>query len=426
MPNFRPCLPLLAAVVFAACSPNLSSEGPAATTEPTDTLAVSPTAAPGRSEPTTRDLLLWLPPRFDPAAEGEAAQLLQSQLEAFEAEHPGVTVQTRIKGETGPGGLLETLSAAKTVAPDVLPDVIALHPAALTSATLKGLIQPLDDVTARPTEDGWFPYAVLAAEIDGGFYGLPFASDAQVFAYRTGVYSSPPRSWSLVLDTNQPFLFPAGDQEALFTLIQYQSLGGNLTGPSGRPALDPTALSRVLAFYGSARSSRLLSEDALSVTTAEQSWQAFLEGRAAGSVAPLSSFLNRPNSTFLSASPLPNRDGDGVSIAYTWSWALVATDPERQQLAADLIQMLLQPDFLGPWSEALGLLPPSTVALDNWQEGADASVVALLAPTLQPRPSEETLATFGPHLKEAVSSVLSGGMSPDEAALQAAQSVQSP
>lgn len=426
MPTFRRCLPLLAAVLFAACSPDSPPDGPAATPEPTDTLAVTATAPEGRTEAATNDLILWLPPRFDPAAEGTAAELLQAQLEAFEAEHPGLNVRTRIKAERGPGGLLETLSAAKTVAPDVLPDVIALHPAALTSAALKGLILPLDDVSPRPTEDGWFPYAVMAAEIDGGFYGLPFASDAHVFAYRTGVYNSPPRAWSLVMDTNQPFLFPAGDPQALFTIVQYESLGGNLTGPSGRPALDPTTLSQVLAFYGSARSSRLLSEEALTVTTAEQSWQAFLEGRAAGSVAPLSSYLNRPNTTFLSASPLPNRNGDGVSVAYTWSWALVATDPERQQLAADLLQMMHEPDFLGPWSEAVGLLPPSTGALDTWQEGADASVVALLAPTLRPHPSEEILATFGPHLKQAVSNVLSGGMSPDEAALQAAQAVQNP
>ncbi len=426
MPNFRRCLPLLAAVLFAACSPKLRSEGPAASPGPTDTSPVTSTAPTGQTEPATTRLIVWLPPEFDPAAEGPASELLRAQLDAFEAEHPGLTVETRIKDETGPGGLFETLSAAKTVAPDVLPDLIALHPAALTSAALKGLIQPLDEVAPRPTEDGWFPYAVLAAEIDGGFYGLPFASDAHVFVYRSGVYSSPPLSWSRVLDTNQPFVFPAGDPQALFTLIQYQSLEGNLTGPSGRPALDPTTLSRVLAFYGSARSSGLLSEEALSVSTAEQSWQAFLEGRAAGAVAPLSSFLNRPNTTFLSASPLPNQDGDGVSIASTWSWALVATNPERQQLTAELIQALNQPEFLGPWSEALGLLPPSTTALDNWQESSHASVVALLAPTLQPRPSEELLATFGPHLQDAVSNVLNGGMSPDEAALQAAQSVQSP
>lgn len=425
MPHFRTLILAFAVLLLAGCAPGPSAGTTAPTTTPAANPALTPTNTSGGLSAAPNELVIWLPPTFDPSGEGEAAAMLLQRLQEFEAEHPGLTVRARIKAESGPGGLLETLSAANTVAPDALPDLIALDPSSMTSAALKGLVQPLDGVLARPSEDGWFPYAVLEADIDGGYYGYPFASDAQVFAYRTGVYSSPPLSWSRLLDVNQPFLFSAGDPDALYTLVLYQSVGGTLTAESGRPALDPTSLARVLALYASANSSGQLSSRALEFNSAAETWQELLDGRVAGASAPLSAFLQTPDTDFISAAPLPNQDGTGISVAYTWSWGLVSRDPERLELAAELVRWLHEPEFLGPWTEASGLLPPTTSALDAWQVGPRTSVVALLAPALQPRPSQEVLATFGPHLQQAVEDVF-GGSTPDQAALEAAQSIQSP
>lgn len=412
--------------MLAACGPSLRPGATVPASDPTDPITATP-SRPAENTPAAGDeLVIWLPPEFDPARPGPASELLQERVVAFEADHPGLRVRLRIKEQSGPGGLMETLSAASSIAPDALPDVIALHPAALTAAALKGLIQPLDGILERPPEETWFPYARMAAEIDGGYYGFPFASDAQVFAYRTGVHSSPPLSWARLLEADQPFLFPAGDPGALYTLVQYSAMGGTLAGPSGRPALDPSTLTRVLAFYASAHSSGMLPEEAARYSTAEQTWQQLMQGRVAAAAAPLSSFLDAQDTAFITASPLPSQNGTGVSVAYTWSWAVVTADPYQQQLAAEWIQGVSEPEFLGPWTEAHGLLPPSSAALDRWQEDSGAAAVALLAPTLQPRPSEEDLATFGPHLKDAVLMVLSGGATPDEAALQAAQAIQTP
>src|SRR5512141_2418293 len=50
-------------------------------------------------EPHARILRVWLPPRFDLNAETNAAKLLKGRFTEFEAQHPGLKIETRIKPE---------------------------------------------------------------------------------------------------------------------------------------------------------------------------------------------------------------------------------------------------------------------------------------------------------------------------------------
>jgi ABC-type glycerol-3-phosphate transport system substrate-binding protein len=332
----------------------------------------------------------------------------------------------RVKSEEGTGGLLESLRAASGAAPQALPDVVVLSPSSLHAAALKGLIRPWEGVVDPPDPESWFAHTLEAASIDGVFYGLPLASDALIFAYRSSTFENAPTSWTRLLQSDRPWLFPAADPEALFTLAQYQALGGQLIGATGRPILDPTQLSRVLGFYASNRSAGLLHNSALQQDSVENTWNSLVVGRVDAAVARYSLLANAQDALFVTAGSLPTRSGQGISYASTLTWALVATEPSQQQLAGELLIWLSAPEFNGPWAEALGLLPPMSEALDHWSDGETASLAALLVTSLRSRPSEETLATFGPTLRTAVAAVLSEGMTPDEAALQAAQSIQSP
>ena len=55
----------------------------------------------------------------------------------------GTPSQIVVKQDRGPGGLLDLLRAASPVAPDVLPDIIALDNSDLETAARSGLIQPI-------------------------------------------------------------------------------------------------------------------------------------------------------------------------------------------------------------------------------------------------------------------------------------------
>ncbi|MFZ6019578.1 MAG: hypothetical protein ACOYXO_08195, partial [Chloroflexota bacterium] len=129
-------------------------------------------------------LTLWLPPQFDPAADTPAGQLLQQRLDAFMEENPGVLIHVRIKAPSGPGGLLESLTAAAAAAPAALPSVVTLNRGDLEAAALKGLIYPLEGVSEEIESPDWYPYARQLSRVQDIPFALPIAGDALMLFYR--------------------------------------------------------------------------------------------------------------------------------------------------------------------------------------------------------------------------------------------------
>ena len=79
-------------------------------TEPT--LSTTGQPEPAVAEP--RILRLWLPPQFNPNANNSSAELLKERLNNFEAAHPGLEIDVRIKAETGEAAA-EEAEAEETV-----------------------------------------------------------------------------------------------------------------------------------------------------------------------------------------------------------------------------------------------------------------------------------------------------------------------
>ncbi|RPH57050.1 MAG: hypothetical protein EHM81_12165, partial [Chloroflexi bacterium] len=96
------------------------------------------------------------------------------------ARRPGLQIEVRVKAESGPGNLLNSLSATRAAAPSILPDLVALSRADLEAATANGLLHSLDGLTTLPDDPDWYPYARQMAHIQNTTFGLPFAGDALV------------------------------------------------------------------------------------------------------------------------------------------------------------------------------------------------------------------------------------------------------
>jgi len=370
-------------------------------------------------------LRIWLAPAFSPLAESESGRLLATRLQTFEASNPSVAVEVRIREEEGPGGLLETLSSASVAAPATLPDVIALNPSGLHAAALKGLVVSLNGLLPPPASPDWYEYAAAAASVDEGLFGLPFASDANAFAIRSSGYAVTPRSWADLQAAQGGFAFPAADLTASFTLAQYLALGGKLTGPDGLPLIEPTPLQDILAFYVQARAAGVLPVRIQEEETTQEIWADFEAGLIAGAYVPVSLFL-RTGPAGSTLVPVPTRDGRGIALTQTWTWAIVTRDTAHQAAASRLISWLTAPEFLGPWTQDLGLLPPTRKSLDQWpdkQWGAIATRISLIG---YQQPSDEITTIVGPAMQAAVEAVLSGNSSPAEAASAAAASLPAP
>ncbi|MBA4380168.1 MAG: hypothetical protein C0393_05765 [Anaerolinea sp.] len=98
----------------------------------------------------------------------------------------------RVKAESGPAGLLESLAAARQAAPSALPDLIALPYRDMETAATRGLIYPLDNLTGllagrSSAGSDWYDYAHQLAQVQDTTFGLPFAADALALVYRDTV-----------------------------------------------------------------------------------------------------------------------------------------------------------------------------------------------------------------------------------------------
>jgi ABC-type glycerol-3-phosphate transport system substrate-binding protein len=417
-------LAILCLTVSGCSSGQSTTPAPGSQASPAPTASPGPTPTPTSPPPTS--LVIWVPPALAPDPSVPAGALFADRIQAFERAHPGIKVDVRVKDPTGPAGLLETLSAAQVAAPQVLPDLVALDPVSLNTAVLKHLVFPLGETTSEAFSSDWYEYAKTTAQSEGRLFSLPFAADALGFAFRTDRFDPAPTSWATLINAAHLFVFPANDPQAVFTLAEYQSLHQEMSQPTGRPGLDTSALASVLDFYASADRTGYLPPSAAQMTTLDDSWAALNSRRVDAAAARLSTFMGSSNRSNLTFMPLPTQGGKGISYAYTWSWAIASETPARQDLAKLAIAFFTEPSFVGPWTEALGLMPSTSSALQSWSSVGDQAIVGRLAAVAQPAPGAEVLGTFGPPLHSAVQDVLAGNVTAGEAASQAAQAIQNP
>jgi len=424
MPKIKRRLPvfLILAVALSSCvnASATTTPGLPTTVSSSPVPTISATEAP---RPAPRSLTLWVAPSFAPDSESPAGVLLTERLRAFEQIHPGLSIKVRVKSTDGPAGLLETLIAANAAAPALLPDAITFSTSNLEDAASKDLIIGLDDVLPIPEAPDWYEFSLPAARVSGNFFGYPIASEVEILAYRSDLYTSPPRSWEDLIGEPRSFLFPAGDPLATFTLTQYLSLDGFLLNSDEDPALNPAVLSDVLSIYNAALSAQILPFSVRQISSTEQSWSTLQGNSSASAVAPLSSYMLNHDPEKFSAVPLPTQDGKGVGLASTWSWAIVTQDAERIPILAELLAWLSAPDFLGLWTHSLGMLPPTSTSLAAWPEGDNAALASSLVTVTQPMPSSSLHLTIGPVLYDAVEAVIGGGEAPTTAAQAAAEAL---
>ena len=375
---------------------------------------------------TGRRLSLWVPPDLSPDGPGEASSLLADRLSRFEASHPGVHIEVRVKGRTGPAGLMETLASASQAAPSILPDLVALDASELVQAEARNLIVPWQDAGTTPEDWGWTESVLQGGRAGGKLAGLPFAAQADVFAHDPQAYPAPPRSWTDLLTANAAFLLPLGDPLATFTLAQYLSVGGALQGDDGTPALDRDALLEVLTFYAAARAGGLLPLSSRQHEASSTTAAALFAGQIDATLVPFSSFAAGQAVDVQTMGPWPTRDGEGTCFLLAWNWAVVSRSTAPDPLAVELAIWLARPEFTGPWTRALGLLPASSSALAFWPADGVDSVAGALAATCLPMPPPADLALFGPVLREAAEATLTGALSPEPAAARAASALASP
>ena len=413
------------ALALGACLAGCAAVGPTpeplAATPGSPGVPFIPTLTPGPAAP--QELTLWVSEEFSPDADSPAARRFAARLASFEAQHPGLTLEVRVKAHSGLAGLAEGLLAAGAAAPAALPDLALLDPAGLEATASNGLLAPLEGHLALPSVPDWTEAASQAARVNGVFFGLPFASEADGLAYRKDGFVTPPTVWDDLLRGPAPFVFPAADPAALFSLAQYEALGGRLIDSARHPALDPFPLAQVLAFEDALHAAGRLPLAASQLTTTSETWAAVRDARAVSGLAAFRAFAREADTAQLALVPVPTRDGPGTVYAHTWNWALLGRTTGTQSLAIEFLLWMTDPEFLGPYTRESGFLPPTHAALDLWPPDPLKDSAADLLSLAHAAPSTALQQVLGPLVSEAALTVLTGNLDADAAAQAAAAAV---
>ena len=385
--------PLLAQLTPSPVPATASPDGPKTT----------PTPAPGATEtarPATeaRILRVWLPPQFDPNAGTASANLLQQRLADFEAQHPGLEMEVRVKAEEGEANMLNALSVTSMAAPSALPDLVALSRPALEAAALKGLLHPIDGLSTTLQDPNWYGYARQLGQIENIGYGLPFAGNVFALVYRSELARF--TNWDEILASEALLSFPAGDPQGLVGLSLYVSGGGEIMNPQGLPTLDQDVLTRVLTLIEDGLGASMLSPSLAIVGTDAQALQLYRDRNASMVITWASNYRPVSDEHIM---PLPGLDETPYSFATGWMWSLAGSNAENQAVAVELAEYLIADEFIGEWTREAGYLPTRPSSVD----GQDPILAALIE-SAKPIPSNDVLSVLGQLMQDALIRVLNG------------------
>jgi ABC-type glycerol-3-phosphate transport system substrate-binding protein len=317
--------------------------------------AVMATPTPESSEPLT----IWWPDTLGPVGNQESSDLLNEQLDAFQRTQSNLRINLRLKKTEGVGGIMETLSAAQAVAPSALPDVTLLRYADLVSAAQSDLIQAVADRIDPSIISDLYPTALKLGQVGNLLYGIPYVFEIEHMAYRPIILSGNFARFSDVLDNRQSFVFPASassNQNAVL-LLQYLSAGGDLT-ELNQGKLNADALQNVLKFYEQAVTDGIVDVSVLDYASTNDYQTKLIEGQIGAAVVTSTQYLELlKQDTSFEPAPIPQADGEPLTMLDGWVWVLVSHDVQRQNEALRLIEWMMDSDRQAAYAQLVDELP---------------------------------------------------------------------
>jgi ABC-type glycerol-3-phosphate transport system substrate-binding protein len=372
------------------------------------TVTVTHTVTP-TSGPTV--LSVWWPESFAPADNNEALTVLAEQINAFQASQSGVVVNMRLKKETDLGGIMSTLLTASAVAPGALPDLTLIRRSDLLNAVQAGLIYPLEGKISSAVVGDLYDAALQLGQVDGTLYGVPYTLEVQHVAYQT---LNTFESWSFaeVLSNEISFVFPAGQPDGIndVFLAQYINAGGTLPAD----AVNEQALFDTLLFYERAITSGILDAAVVNYTSPANYTERLVSGEVDAGVITSTGYLKLLQSgANLDFAPIPTESGSLITEVDGWIWILTTPNADRQGLAAQFLNWMLNANRQGTYTQVLHVLPSQRTALQEWEAVPyNIFVRDLLGNAILPLPSAGASARA---MQNALVAVLTGQSTAQEA-----------
>lgn len=311
--------------------------------------------------------------------------------------------------------------------------------------------QPLDDYLEDLSAGDFFPFARQVMTSDGSVRGLQFTTDVRMLYYRTDLVSEPPTTWEELLEVGRglqgegvdPFLFPGGRDEATVTtslLPHFWALGGELTDDEENPIFgegeNRERMLQCLEFIRECVEAGITPQ-----RITEYGLETDLNGDISSGNAAMFLGANfqvpalkeiMGDEQFASrwaVAPIPSMDGESyATTAGGQVWGVFTEDSDKVQPAVDFLRAAFVGDEgMAGWCNVGGYLPPRPSVFETEAYEGDEytdSYREQLEQNARNRPPSEDYQDISTELQIAVSEVISGSSTPEEALEAASQEVQ--
>ncbi|MEV1009052.1 extracellular solute-binding protein [Streptomyces sp. NPDC049881] len=359
---------------------------------------------------------------WDTSNETEA-EVFQAVAEAFEDEHPGVTVDYVNVGFDDAQNRFKNAAAANEA-----PDVMRTEVAWVADFASLGYLYPLDGTAAVENEDDFLPTAWASTQFDGQTYAVPQVTDTLALFYNRALLEEAgvevPESLDDVEASTDAFdavgatpLYVRGDDPYWFLPFLYGEGGDMVDAEAQRVTIDDEA--GVAAF---ARMQSLIDSGA-AITDTSDGWENMMSTFADGEVAMM---VNGPwaiaDATAalgedLGVAPVPAGGQTQASPLGGWNYGVYAGTPEADA-SFEFVRYMSSAATQQRVTEELSLLPTRASVYDAESVQAN-EMVQFFKPAVDvahERPWIPQAQSLFEPLRISVQAMLTGSASPAEAA----------
>jgi ABC-type glycerol-3-phosphate transport system substrate-binding protein len=144
-----------------------------------------------------------------------------------------------------------------------------------------------------------------------------------------------------------------------------------LTNEANQLALQAAPLTAALKLISDGRASGAIPVETSSLANYVETWQTL--GSISNSVQTVDSlYLSmRADATDSAFVGIPGPSEPLSPMVDGWTWAISASDPARQAMAADVLNWLIAGPNMGDWSLSASRLPARRTAFEQWPAGDD-------------------------------------------------------
>ena len=404
------------------------AETPISSSDPTPIPQNTPESnQPTTITETTQILRVWVPPELAIPTESGTA-VLQDQIRNYALTQTDLEIIFETKLVSGQGGILSYLRTGRNIAPEILPDLIAIPADQLDNVLSDELIIPLNDFIDPTIIDALYPAAQSLAMADDQILGYPFAiTDLTHFAYNsTQITQTISTDWDNLIssgdiDISIPF---GGTQGGMLVLQLYLAAGGTLVNEAGQRDIQTDTLSFVLNKLQDSVEQNALNLAESQNAHSEDIWEAFLDERTSLILTNSEQFLLQTELANTAVSPVSGFESELSPIVNGWAWAISTPNTNQQTLAIGLLNYLTSVDSIASWSESNQTLPANSNVLSQWSTESDyLQFIQAELFRAQPLPEEATTSLLN-LLQNAALQVISGDASPQAAASDVANAFQ--